>query len=202
MIHAKPRRGASWTYDLEGPGYVAALGHRLFRGGWLELRAVEDGWLADEPARLDVRRVGVLAGRWRVVHDGEVVAKAHKPSAFAREFVLETPDGELWLEAELPYRRRFTLGLLEGDPGAVLAHLGPRGQRSEAGAIRAGRALRERVRHEARAAGDVDDDGGGHEVEDEVDPLVGLDPVTVLLAFWLVTMLWRRAGDTRDPHPD
>ncbi|MCA8976444.1 MAG: hypothetical protein KDC98_17120 [Planctomycetes bacterium] len=111
MIHCRPRGICSWNYDLDGDG------HR----GRLDFNAMsEQGRIVADGAGYEVRKHGVMSGRWTLEEGSSVILSAAKPSAFTRTFELDGLAGSFVLEAASAFGRTFHLRAGDG-PIATLA---------------------------------------------------------------------------------
>ncbi len=87
-------------------------------------RMREAGQLILEEAVYSVYREGVVFGRFVLEReDGEILAVAKKPSAFARKFMVEHDGSTYVLRAPYPFRRRFHLY----EEGRVIGSVSPAG---------------------------------------------------------------------------
>jgi hypothetical protein len=69
----------------------------------------EKGALTIEGARYEVYRDGLLNGRFVLERNGTVIARAEKPSAFFRKYLVRFGDREYTLDARSAFRRAFVL---------------------------------------------------------------------------------------------
>src|ERR1043165_2355868 len=89
----------NWNFLGEGSEHGPAT--LLFN--WLS----EQGRILCAGESFDVRKHGLLAGRWTVERRGEVFAEAHKPSVLLRTFDLRASGVDLTLRARGVFSRAF-----------------------------------------------------------------------------------------------
>ena len=101
MLTATPKRWFSWDFTVqEGSQPIAKIDHSLWR---------EKGTLTIEGKDYRVYREGVMRGEFVLESDGKVLARAEKPSAFRRSFVVTHAGREYTLQAQSALRRPFVL---------------------------------------------------------------------------------------------
>jgi hypothetical protein len=102
-LHASVRapRPVHPTYDVTGaPEGPAEVVFNTF---------TEQGTLTLGREQYDVVKLGPGSGRWQLVHGGQVLAQAYKPSAFRRSFEIAGASGEMLLQASSAWGRSFDL---------------------------------------------------------------------------------------------
>jgi hypothetical protein len=105
MLTLVPRHPFSWDFKvMQGPHVIAEIDN-----GWWRERA--DIAIGSDP--YTVRRESVLRGEFVLEHGGTALARARKPSAFRRLFVVDAGTTHLVLRARSIFRRAFVL--MEGD---------------------------------------------------------------------------------------
>ncbi|HTU99760.1 MAG TPA: hypothetical protein VMF13_04425 [Luteitalea sp.] len=117
MLTATPKRWFSWDFTIEeGDRQVAAIDVSSWR---------ERGTLTVDGVDHRVYREGILTGDFILEAAGTVVARAEKPSAFRRVFLIEYHGRRYVLQPTSVLSRGMTL--LEGDrsvgviaPGGIL----------------------------------------------------------------------------------
>jgi hypothetical protein len=115
MLTAVPTRWFSWEFTVnEGSRSVATIDVSWWR---------EQGTLTVGGVDHRVYREGMLSGSFILEAAGSVVARAMKPSAFRRAFVIEHGGRRYVLQAASVLRRRMVL--LEGD--RTIGSLAPQG---------------------------------------------------------------------------
>jgi hypothetical protein len=112
MLNAVPKNFLSWDFRvLDGGREVAAMDLSLWR---------EKGTLSVEGVPYRVYREGLASGAF-VIEDpgGQVLARAEKPNALRRSFVVEHGARRLRLEAWSPIGRAFVLRDDQGVIGTI-----------------------------------------------------------------------------------
>ncbi len=104
-LRVAPRAWYSYEFNVESGGRIVA---EIALSSWRE-RAT----LMIDGRRYKAYRERFFAGAFILESDGAVVARAEKPSAFRREFVVDHAGTRWTLRAPSPLRRQFTL--LSGD---------------------------------------------------------------------------------------
>jgi hypothetical protein len=105
MLTAVPKQWFSWDFTVtEGSQPVANIDISWWR---------EKGLLTVQGADYRVYREGMMSGDFILESAGSVVARAQKPSAFHRAFVIAYEGRRYTLRAESLFRRSFLL--LDGD---------------------------------------------------------------------------------------
>jgi hypothetical protein len=105
MLRAIPKRWFSWDFTvIEGSRPVADIDLSWWR---------EKGVLTVDGVTYSVSREGLMSGEFTLESGGSVLARAEKPSAFRRTFVIRHRDRHYTLKAKSAFRRSFVL--LQGD---------------------------------------------------------------------------------------
>lgn len=112
IIRCIPMGIFSWAFRLEGEGHSASLRLDSF---------VEQGVIVADDIEFEVKKHGVLSGRWTLERAGQQVASAQKCDPFTRTFDIQTPGGSLVLRAESAFLRDFRLE----HSGELLATISP-----------------------------------------------------------------------------
>lgn len=100
-MKAVPLAWWSWNFALaDGDRPLASIRTSCWR---------ERGTLSIEGRKYRVYREGVFGGDFVLEHEGEAIARAVKPSAFRREFVVTHAGREYTLGAVSAFRRAFVL---------------------------------------------------------------------------------------------
>lgn len=101
MLRSIPKRWFSWDCRIEEDGVEVAL---------LDLSALRDAANFDLDGRpWQIRREGLVRGDWLLQSDGQIVARATKPSAFTREFEVVADNRRMLLRPVGIARRAFEL---------------------------------------------------------------------------------------------
>jgi hypothetical protein len=102
MLNAIPRSWLSWDFRiLDGGREVAVMDMSFWR---------EKGGLSIDGVLYRAHREGRNRGAFILeAPGGQVLAKAEKPNALRRRFVVECGGRRLWLEAWTPFGRAFVL---------------------------------------------------------------------------------------------
>ncbi|MDB5324939.1 MAG: hypothetical protein JWM57_508 [Phycisphaerales bacterium] len=101
MLDCVPRGVFSWTFDINGAAEgPASVTFNFF---------TEQGTLTLGAEDYAVRKLGPGSGRWELVGAAGVVAEAHKPSAFHRQYEITGVGGPLTVQATMPVARSFDL---------------------------------------------------------------------------------------------
>jgi hypothetical protein len=101
MLRAVPKSWFSWDFDvLDGAQTVAEI-----ELAWW----AEKGRLTVQGASYEVYRKGWWGGAFVLEAGGAVLARAEKPSAFLRSYVIEHAGKRFTLRAESPFGRSFLL---------------------------------------------------------------------------------------------
>ncbi len=101
MLTAIPKNWFSWDFAVqEGEKPVAKLDLSLWR---------EKGTLTIEGKDYRVYREGLLRGEFCLECEGKILARAEKPSAFRRSYIVSHAGREYTLQARSPWRRPFIL---------------------------------------------------------------------------------------------
>jgi hypothetical protein len=113
MIRCLPAGLCSWNYRLAGDGRQAATTINWFS---------EQGTIAIAGVAFDVRKQGVMSGRWTLERQGAVVISAEKPSLLTRTYELHNAEAHWTVSAESALGRGFrvqrdgaTLGTIRPD---------------------------------------------------------------------------------------
>ena len=105
MLKATPKRWFSWDFTVsEGSKPVADIDVSWWR---------EKGVLTVDGAGYTVYREGLMSGDFILESAGSVLARAEKPSAFRRTFIIKHRDRHYTLKARSAFRKSFVL--LQGD---------------------------------------------------------------------------------------
>ena len=113
MLTAVPTRWFAWEFTVnDGPRPVATIDVSWWR---------EQGTLTVGGVDHRVYREGMLSGSFILEAAGSVVARAMKPSAFRRAFVIEHGGRRYTLQAAAVFRRRMVL--LDGEK--IIGSLSP-----------------------------------------------------------------------------
>lgn len=115
MLRAEPKGFFSWDFRVYDGGQEIA---EISLDWWTESAEV---LIAGENCR--VYREGLLSGAFNFEVRGVVVARAEKPSAFFRRFLVRSDGREYDLKARSPFTRRF--GLYES--GRLVGTIEPMG---------------------------------------------------------------------------
>lgn len=100
-LNAIPKRWFSWDfYVLDGARQVAEIDVAWWR---------EQGQLTVEGVPYKVNREGLMSGDFVLEAAGAVMARAEKPEALLRRFLIEYEGREFTLRAKSVFRRKFTL---------------------------------------------------------------------------------------------
>jgi hypothetical protein len=111
MLMAVPARWFSWDFAvLEGSQVIAAIDVSWWR---------EEGELAVQGRTFRVYREGLMRGAFVLESAGSVLARAEKPSAFRRAFVVEHGGRRYTFAARSPFQRAFELRDGSGAVGAI-----------------------------------------------------------------------------------
>jgi len=111
ILRAAPRAWYSYTFDVASSGHTVA---EIALSSWREraaLTVVGHGYKA--------YRERFFSGAFLLEADGGIVARAEKPSAFRREFVINHAGTRWTLRASSPLRRQFVLMSGELEVGSV-----------------------------------------------------------------------------------
>ena len=101
MLKAIPKRWFSWDFTvMEGSQPVADIDVSWWR---------EKGLLTVHGIDYMVYREGLMSGAFILELDGTVLARAEKPSAFHRAFLIEHAGKQYTLRAKSAFRRAFLL---------------------------------------------------------------------------------------------
>jgi len=101
MLTAIPKHWFSWDFTVqEGSRDVAKIDVSWWR---------EKGTLTVQGKDYHVYREGVMSGLFVLESAGAVLARAEKPSAFRRMFVIEHAGRQYTLQAKSAFRRAFVL---------------------------------------------------------------------------------------------
>jgi hypothetical protein len=101
MLNAIPKRWFSWNYCvMDGTRQVAEMDVSWWR---------ERGLLTVEGAPYKVYREGLANGAFILETTGSVVARAEKPDAFLRRFLIEYQGRQFTLRAKSAFQREFLL---------------------------------------------------------------------------------------------
>ena len=115
MLIAIPKRWFSWDFDVnDGAQTVAEIDVSRWR---------EKGVLRVQGADYRVYREGLMSGDFILESAGSVLARAEKPSALRRAFIIKYADTHYTLQAESAFRRASEL--LRG--GRKIGALSPKG---------------------------------------------------------------------------
>jgi hypothetical protein len=115
MLIAVPKSWFSWDFTvMDGTRLVGDIDMSCWR---------EKGVITVEGADYRVNREGLMSGDFVLASDDKVVARATKPSAFRRTFMVEHGGQQYTLRAQSALRRAFEL--LDGD--TIVGTLSPRG---------------------------------------------------------------------------
>ena len=105
MLKAIPKRWFSWDFNVtEGSKPVAEIDLSWWR---------EKGVLTIDGVSYTVYRERLMGGEFKLESAGSVLARAEKPSAFRRTFVIKHRDRHYTLKAKSAFRRAFVL--MQGD---------------------------------------------------------------------------------------
>lgn len=99
VIECLPTSLCSWDFSVRSP----SLGPTTVAFDWL----TEQGRISADKADYDIRKHGLLSGRWTLNQKSNVVAEAHKPSALHRSFEITGSSTPVTLQAESPMTRTF-----------------------------------------------------------------------------------------------
>jgi hypothetical protein len=101
MLQAIPKRWFSWDFTvLQGSTRLADIDMSLWR---------EKGALTVQGKTYQVYREGLVSGAFVLESPESVVARATKPSAFRRAFLIEHAGKQYTLRAKSAFRRGFVL---------------------------------------------------------------------------------------------
>jgi hypothetical protein len=101
MLTATPVRWFSWDFVItEGTQTIAAIDVSWWR---------EAGELAVQGRSYRVYRERLMSGAFILASAGSVLARAEKPSAFRRAFIIEHAGRRYTLRARSPFQRAFEL---------------------------------------------------------------------------------------------
>jgi hypothetical protein len=101
MLQAIPKRWFSWDFTvLQGSTPLADIDMSLWR---------EKGVLTVQGKTYQVYREGLVSGDFVLKSPESVVARATKPSAFRRSFLIEHAGKQYMLRAKSAFRRGFVL---------------------------------------------------------------------------------------------
>jgi hypothetical protein len=101
MLKAIPKHWFSWDFRIIDDDRDIA---RIDVSSWRER-----GVLTIDGARYGVYREGWMSGPFVLESRGSVLARAEKPSAFLRSFVIDHNGRHYTLRAQSPFRRAFVL---------------------------------------------------------------------------------------------
>jgi hypothetical protein len=111
MLKAVPKTWFSWDFTIfEGDRPVADIDISWWR---------ERGRLVVRDESYAVYREGLLSGAFVLEAEGRVLARADKPSAFLRSFVVEHEGRSYTLRARSPFRRELVLLLGSEEVGSI-----------------------------------------------------------------------------------
>jgi len=101
MLEAVPNNFFSWDFTvMDGPRPVAEIDVSRWR---------EKGQLTVEGTPYEVYREGLMSGAFILESAGSVLARAEKPSAFQRLFLVEHEGRQYTLRARTAFLREFIL---------------------------------------------------------------------------------------------
>jgi hypothetical protein len=111
LLKLIPKSWFSWTFTvLEESHVVADIDISWWR---------EKGILTVAGTSYDVYREGLMSGDFILESAGSVLARAQKPSAFRRCFVIEHASRRYTLRAESAFKRSFVLLLDDKEVGSI-----------------------------------------------------------------------------------
>ncbi len=111
MLTCFPEGICSWDFRVSGAaGGPAALQFNFF---------AEQGGISLGRNRYEVRKHGVLSGRWTLEQGGEAVAEARKPDPFLRSFELRMGASRFTARAQSPITRCYDI-LAGGHPAGFI----------------------------------------------------------------------------------
>ena len=111
MLRAVPKGWFSWDFTIfDGERAIGTIDLAWVR---------EAGELSLDGATYRVYREGLLGGAFILEKDGQVLARADKPSALTRSFTVEYNGTRYTLEAESALRQKFVLSRAGREIGAV-----------------------------------------------------------------------------------
>ena len=111
MLTAVPNRWFSWKFAvMSGSQAVAELNMSLWR---------EKAWLTVQGVDCLAYREGLMSGDFILESAGSTLARAQKPSAFRRSFIIEHADRQYVLMARSAFRRAFVFREGDREVGSV-----------------------------------------------------------------------------------
>ena len=111
MIECLPRSLCSWNFSAGG----LSTGPALVEYDWF----TEQGRIVSGDIAYEIRKHGMLSGRWTLEQAGAVVAEAHKPSAMFRSFEIGCQGMHFTVRAESAVRRAFDIIIDQRVAGSI-----------------------------------------------------------------------------------